>query len=386
MWRVSARTAVAAVLFPVAAGCGETDEGEPTVDAPEVPTFEGTIDLEIGGLEGDDPYLFSYIMDVAADEEGRVFVADREATEIRVFEPDGGFAFHFGGHGEGPGEFGDLCCMHVAPDGELWVRESARYSAFRLDSASAEYRTGIRSPHPGHVGLMAPFTFDADGSLVSVGPVRDADDVSLYARLRVHPEGVVDTMIMADAERQSVSQATVPFSRAGIVGHMYLHQPFGPQWVHAHANGGAWAEAVTGEYSINYHHPDGTVSVIEGPAFPGPPLTEGDRTWAQGWIDRQIENAGVDRHPFDIPDRKPPLARMFFDHAGRLWIERTAAAGASMHEADVYDGTTLAARYRWPSRIRDLPTPWATESTLYGVTADTLGVQRVARVRFQPAN
>ena len=28
--------------------------------------------------------------------------------------------------------------------------------------------------------------------------------------------------------------------------------------------------------------------------------------------------------------------------------------------------------------------PWVTESTLYGVTSDSLDVQRVARVRFQP--
>ena len=55
-----------------------------------------------------------------------------------------------------------------------------------------------------------------------------------------------------------------------------------------------------------------------------------------------------------------------------------------MREADVYEGTTLTARYRWPRRIGNYPAPWATESTLYGVTADSLGVQRVARVRFTP--
>ncbi|MDE2754652.1 MAG: hypothetical protein OXI83_18940, partial [Gemmatimonadota bacterium] len=66
----------------------------------------------------------------------------------------------------------------------------------------------------------------------------------------------------------------------------------------------------------------------------------------------------------------------------RLWIEKSAPDGAEMREADVYEGTTLAARYRWPRRIREFPVPWATESVLYGVTADSLGVQRVARVRF----
>ncbi|MDE2763259.1 MAG: 6-bladed beta-propeller [Gemmatimonadota bacterium] len=383
MWFIPARPAVAAALFLTAAACADGDGREDPGVPREVPTLEGTIDLEIGRLDGDDPFLFSYILDVAADEQGRVIVADRDATEIRVFEPDGGFAFLFGGPGEGPGEFTDICCMEFGPDGELWVRESQRYSVFRLGAAGAEYRRGLRSPNMGVIGVREPFTFDQDGHLVAVGPVHVDDGPSLDARFRVLPDGVADTVIMADAERQFASQTTVPFNRAGISGFMYMHRPFGSQWHHAHANGGAWAEALTGVYSINYHHPDGTVSAIEGPALQGPPLTEDDRVRAQGWMDRQIERAGVDRHPFDIPDHKPPLSQMFFDRAGRLWIVRTMAEGATMREADVWNGTTLVARYRWPRRIRELPTPWATESTLYGVTTDSLDVQRVARVRFR---
>ena len=381
MKRVPCRRTVAAAFLLAATACSEG--GESDVALPEVPTFEGTIDLEIGEVDGDDPYLFSYILDVVADELGRIVVTDRNSAEIRVFGPEGDFAFHFGGPGEGPGEFGDLCCVEFGPDGELWVRESARYSVFVLGSDGAEYQRVLRTPHPGNIGLRAPFTFDMGGDLVSVGPVSGYGDVSLYARLRVLPDGAVDTVLMAEAERQTVSQATVPFNRAGIVGLMYLHQPFGPQWIHAHTNGGTWADAVTSDYAINLHHPDGTVALIEGPALEGPPLSEGDRDWAQSRMDRDRDRADIGRHPFEIPDRKPPLADMFFDSAGRLWVVRTLAAGESVRNADVWDGTTLVAHYRWPSRILDLPTPWATESALYGVTADTLGVQRAVRVRFE---
>ena len=382
MKRVPFRPAVAAAVFLVTTACSEVEESG--VSLPEVPTFEGTIDLEIGRIDGDDPYLFSAIQDVAADEQGRVIVADRQSIEIRVFGPDGTFAFHFGGPGEGPGEFGDLCCVQLAPDGELWVRESARYSAFVLGSAGAEYQRIIRTPHPGTIGLMAPFTFDMEDNLVSVGPVRGDDDAvaSLMARLSVLADGMVDTVVMADAERQSVSQATVPFERGPIRGTAYLHQPFGPQWVDAHANGGIWAEVITSDYSINLHHPDGTVSVIQGPVLEGPPLSADDREWAQSRIDRERDRTGVAVHPFEIPDRKPPLDDMFFDRAGRLWVVKTLATGETVREADVWDGTTLVAHYRWPSRIRNNPTPWATESALYGVTADTLGVERAARVQF----
>ena len=114
----------------------------------------------------------------------------------------------------------------------------------------------------------------------------------------------------------------------------------------------------------------------------GPPLSADERDGAQESIDRDRDRTGVAIHPFRIPDRKPPLDDMFFDRAGRLWVVKTLATGETVREADVWDGTTLVAHYRWPSRIREIPTPWATESALYGVTADTLGVHRAARVRF----
>ena len=384
MRRVPIRPPIAAAFFLTAAACSE--EGDSEGALAEVPTFEGTIELEIGRMDGEDPYLFSAIGDVVVDDGGRVIVADRRTSEIRVFEPEGDFAFLFGGTGEGPGEMTDPNGLQFGPDGELWVRESVRYSVFRLDSEGAEFLRVLRSLNPNHYGVIDPFTFDADGQLVAVGPVRDANDVSLEARLRLRHDGVVDTVIMADPERQRAGQRTERFAREGIRGVTYLHAPFGPRWIRAHANGGAWAEAVSTEYSINYHRPDGTVSVIEGPAVQGPAPSPDEVASAERQMERERERAGLRAHPFGIPDHKAPLARMFFDRNGRLWIEKTGVAGAEMREADVYEGTALAARYRWPSRIQYWPTPEIVDSVLYGVTADSLGVQRVVRVRFQPVN
>ena len=376
---------LAAALLAAATACSD---GAEQAAMPEAPTFEGVIDLEIGELDGEDPYLFTNIGDVVADDRGRLIVADIQSGEIRVFEPDGSFAFRFGGHGEGPGELTDPCCLEFGPDGALWVRESARYSVFTLGATDAEYQRSLMTPHLGTVGVMAPLAFDAEGNLVSVGPVRPEDGESVTARLHVGADGVVDTVIAADPERQSSGQTTVQrtIEMAGrqVTTTLYLHQPLGPDWIHAHAGDGRWAEAVTSEYSITYHMPDGTVSSIEGPAFQGPTLSPDERAWAQDWIDSQLERADLAEHPFGIPERKPPLASMFFDRDGRLWVEKTAADGEAMREADVYEGTTLVARYRWPQRIQDWPRPWADESVLYGVTADALGVQRVVRVRFSP--
>ena len=374
---------VMAILL--AAACGGGDDSADSGVQPDVPTYEGAIDLEIGELDGDDPYLFTYIGHVASDEWGRIIAADMRTSEIRVFEPDGRFAFRFGGHGEGPGELTDPSFLEFGPEGGLWVRESTRFSVFSLDPAGAEFHRVVRSPNVGMVGVIGPFTFDPDGQLISVGALFDGQ-ASREVRLRLNADGRVDTLALAAAERQSAGQATVPVERGPFRGVSYLHQPFGPRWKHAHARGGSWAEAVTSEYAINYHAPDGAESLIEGPSSPGPPLSADDREWAQTRMEREVDRAGIAEHPFGIPERKPPLADMFFDRHDRLWVEKTPASGATMRQADVYDGTTLTARYRWPLRIQEYPKPWATESLLYGVTVDSLGVQRVARVRFTPAN
>ena len=380
MWRNATRLALAAFLAQTGSAC--SDAPDPAAP-PDVPTFEGSIDLEIGEIDGDDPYLFTNIGSIVEDDRGRVVVADIRTSEIRVFEPDGRFAFRFGGPGEGPGELTEPCCLEFDPDGELWVRESTRYSAFRLDSASAEYEGGLGSPNPAVVA-MGPFTFGPDGQLVDIGPVFGGEDGSVQARFHTRAGGSVDTVILAEPERQHISQATVPRMFGNFQGIVYLNQPYGPMWVHAHAPGGAWAEAITSEYSINYHDPDGTVSLIEGPLFQGPALSPEERTSAQTQIDRELQRADIADHPFEIPDHKPPLGGMFFDRGGRLWIEKSTAAGEETREADVYDETTLVARYRWPRRVSKTFTTWATESVLYGMTRDSLGVQRVARVRFAP--
>lgn len=375
--RGSTRTALA--LLAASGACAEQDDLQTFAD---VPAWDGVVNLEIGEIAGDDPYLFSGIGSVLEGPDGRVIVADIQSHEVRVFDSEGEFLFSFGRHGEGPGELINPCCLAFGPDGLLWVRADVRYSAFRLGAASAEYEREIRLGHFG-IGMLAPLTFDADGRLVDLGMVTGADGSPVFARLHRGPGEAVDTVWMADPDRQSAGQATVPATIGDFTGTFYLYQMYGPLWLHAHGPRGAWAEAISSEYAINLHEAGGEVQVIEWPSLLGPEVTPNERDRAQARIDYDLERFGIDEHPFGIPDRKPPLSSLYFDRAGRLWVEKEGAADAEIAEADVYDGIDLVARYRWPARVRASGLNWITDSTLYGETRDSLGVQRVARVRFQ---
>ena len=134
----------------------------------------------------------------------------------------------------------------------------------------------------------------------------------------------------------------------------------------AHGPGGAWAAATSTAYSIELHSSDGSVSEITGPSTPGPPLSPAEQDYARDRLQRDMEVTNLDEPAFEVPETKAPLADIFFDQAGRLWVDKRAADGAEMVEANVYEGTTLVARYRWPSRVDPGSVPWATETALYG--------------------
>ena len=370
---------ILALCFGV--GCGK---GGIERSPGDVPTFHGEVDLEFGEVEGEDPYLFTRIESIVEDTRGRLIVADLQSHEVRVYDSGGDFLFRFGGQGEGPGELTQPCCLAFGPEGKLWVRESTRYSVFRLADTSAEYDGGARIAHA-DVGMVAPVTFDARGRLVGIGSLM-TDDGGSIARFHHGSGGAVDTVIMSSPETFATGSTTVERMFGDTPVAFYVYQPFGPRWIHAHSPGGAWAEAVTSEYSVTLHHPDGTVSRVEEPQLLGPPLGPSEREGAQAAIDRDLQRFDLRDHPFGIPDRKPPLAGIFFDRSGRLWVEKTVAEGEEIREADVYAGSALVARYRWPRRVSVGGVPWVTESGLYGTTRDSLDVRRVARVRFEPGS
>ena len=83
-------------LLLTACGVGpHDDEAGGALDA-DVDVFTATVTLEIGEAEGDAAYLFGRVSGLALDADGRIYVADGQANEVRVFAPDGTHLFSFG--------------------------------------------------------------------------------------------------------------------------------------------------------------------------------------------------------------------------------------------------------------------------------------------------
>jgi hypothetical protein len=205
------------------------------------------------------------------------------------------------------------------------------------------------------------------------------------ARFHLAADGTVEeTELIADPSPDSLDMKIVERQSAGRFVRMYAYRPFGSVPLAAHGPRGTWATAASGYYVIRWVQPDGSERILRRD-YAGPPLTDADVQWAEQNLAQTAERLGttVARLPFSVPDRKAPLRDLWFDRAGRLWVQVTPPVRTSESLAEIFDSSgTLVAAARWPRSV-DLRIGHLTDSVAVGVTRDSLGVSRVAVIRWR---
>ena len=73
-------------LLVGAPGCAAGNE-----ESPDGERREAVVELAIAELDGPPEYTFARVSGLAADDRGRVYVADADAHDVRVFDADGRF-------------------------------------------------------------------------------------------------------------------------------------------------------------------------------------------------------------------------------------------------------------------------------------------------------
>ena len=144
---------VALAWIPVLAGCDRPADVESPEEAPFVERDSAGVlvattsgakarapigwvvdtvpDYQVGEMDGEDPYLFSWVEGARQLADGRVAVLDRGSCELRFFGSDGVFLNRAGGRGEGPGEFRDDCYwVPSLVEDSLFVYDGVQLSSF----------------------------------------------------------------------------------------------------------------------------------------------------------------------------------------------------------------------------------------------------------------
>jgi hypothetical protein len=326
----------------------------------------------------DDPYAFGSITGITVADDGRIYVADGQALEIRVFSAAGEFLNRFGRSGEGPGEFGAIDALALTPEGEILARDPRQFRVTRFDPQGTYIsQFAIRRPYQQY-GAGLGFAVDRSGVIydrLSISLGIESDDS--LAIVRYEPDGTLhDTVHVAQSPRRLVNVVkdgrlvmgmSIPFSASATA-------VVGPDGTIARTGGG--------QYEFDLLAEDGAVRrTIVRDVEPVPvTATDRDSTLAR-MRERAREFAdGGQLEEFAFPSAKAAITHMSEDSEGHWWV---GASGASSRlvPPDSYDVFDSEGRLLGTVDVPFLPIEIGADY-IAGVATDELGVQSVAVARL----
>lgn len=409
-------------LWPliVLAACGETETSStpvPTVaesggirivtNAPEDRVYAELADapiLSIGELSGPRELLFGRIASVSRDPAGNFIVADGQAFEVRVFDPQGQHVLSFGQEGEGPGDFQSLDAAWPLEDGSLLAVDDRRGGISRFDMNGRVIETAALENNivlsasifrPGGRGMVLsyanpPPSFESEADIADID-LSSVDDLAslfftgeanrqvLFVRHRLDGT-LVDTI----AEGKQAGMASVP---AGSGDFSIFHVPFSSESAMAISTHGI-AFVPGNAFEVQIFDPDGTLHTIaridERPTERTDALLE---AFVRGSLpnasDARLANQIEQQHATTLPDSLPGYVDVLLGPEGELWAERFTMPGADSVRWDVFrpDGMYVG-RVMVPQSLQ----LWQVgRDDVLGIARDELDVERVlvAGVRYR---
>lgn len=305
------------------------------------PTWTAKLRVAIGGTGG--PTEFGGIRSVLLAKGGSLYVADPSYRAVSVFDSTGRFLRQLGREGAGPAEY-------RSPYSLAWLGESLAV----LDPGNS--RIGLYDPSGmwARSWMVQPITGGQLIRLYRTPPtfwsygLRPAGARTEGLFIRYTPAGPADSLPLI---RPSAGLAAGRRCDRPDQGITFFPAPFGPALLQVPTPGGLRALALNTDYRIAFVSPRGdTVRMIERRVEPATII---DSEWVEAnadWVKFRSDwpTAICDQGAFERPQFKPPLAFLFYDDQGRLWVELTTQAGP---QYDVFDpaGRLLATVAGLPS-------------------------------------
>lgn len=361
----------------------------------EVPALE--VALRIGEIDGEPEYQFGQITGLNVDHEGRLYVGDSQAREVRVFDAAGVFLRKIGRPGSGPGELGPAGTSALIGRGDtIFLPDPGqqRVNIFLQDGSF------VRSfPIPMTEGMSAKWAATPTGDLLQ--QVRrmpwpgveqeDGPDVVL----RRGSDGVIrDTaLVLAGGMKVRYSGGGAPSVTL-----------FEPEPVWNLMGDGRLLLALNSNYRLEVRSPTGEVERVIQKSFVRQTLEGSDRDLFLAAIRATFEKQGLPPEAMQMvlqgigfADHYPAFMTLMEGPQGSIWVQQIrsarqiAANGGTFSpendlgaaEWDVFDRdgrfmgvVTLPPRFQ-PRVVRG--------NRIYGVQRDELDVQYVVAVEVDGA-
>lgn len=271
--------------------------------------------VAFGVLDGDAAYMFTSIRAARILPDGRVAVADRGESSVRIFSQEGEFQAELGGQGEGPGEFRSVSGLWVSPPDTLvvWDADLHRLTTFLADGPLV----GTRQVDPYQQG-------GPGGALDGLTGLFSDGDLALSWTVGGRPEP-------GEAIRPDRT-VLGRFSRDGRLRHLVgegqgLHRvprspdPFSPFPHFAIVRDSIYfMNGVDGAIAIFDPQGEGLARLITVPTVSA---VETPRAWSvlQATLRQRGDEALLSRIPEPRLSHTPTLAGMLADDRGLLWVK-----------------------------------------------------------------
>jgi hypothetical protein len=290
----------------------------------------------LGTIDGAEPTVFASIAAVQAADNGRIYVLDRQANELRIFSADGEHVRTVGRSGGGPGEY-------VSANGLLWIasdtlvvidQQGNRYSILTGDG---EY---VRSV-PRSLGFFS-WSFrggQRPGKLYELAYVGQGKVMSraLIGTSLIDDAAADRSALVADAEGASTAHdvrmdtAHLPEFTEGPMyaafrvenerGGMTMSVPFAPESIYyMDDRGDVWLGRGSEFRIVRTSFAGDTLMEILLDAQPLPVTDEEIQIWQEGSSVEQFLARGGDLDLDRIPRVKPFFDDMIVDDEGHLWV------------------------------------------------------------------
>lgn len=395
------KRAAALLALPLLVGCERPPGADGRSAAAPADTVRATPGVTIGGLEGDPEDLFGDVTSVAADAAGRIYVADRIGSTVRVFGPDGRFLAWIGREGEGPGEFQWPADLAFDREGRLYVRDARRITVL-----------APRGPGAVPDSVTATWRLSDYGNLSSTRSRVDSAGRYLYPRYVATRAGLRGHLYEVYADGEIVDTLPVPaypnLSRTGRA--FYRLGPTDGRLVHGlsaapFAPVPSWdvtprATVVGGEGSgyllVETDLAGDTVRTIRGPDPRPRPVPREERADSARALQARLDSlpVGLDRvenldeaiREGRLPEVLPAFLSVHVGTYGHLWVERWPPEGRGEERFyDLFDPSgVFCGTVALPAPVVRDPPPYFGEDSIYGVVRDPdTEVDRVVRLDLE---
>jgi hypothetical protein len=265
----------------------------------------------LGGDTDDEDEFFGVIVQILADDDGNVYLLDRQLAEVKIFSEDGEFIRSIGREGEGPGEFNFPNAMFFTADGNIGV--------IQIQPGKIVILTPEGEPAGEH-----PLPKQPDGGVVAlVGGQANGNNLVLAAAVSAFSEGsFAQTRYLAsiDGEGNEISRycsdvRKIDFADAKL--DELVWDTFDRRWL-VDNDGRVYAATTYPDYRIHVWDADGTVNrVIEREYTHRKRTAEEKQTITDLYaiFARQIPNSTV-----NISDNHKDIESLYVRDDGAIWV------------------------------------------------------------------